>query len=241
MPLIKRFQSAWQRYTLSELLQLIGKNVYYYSTELFSGRLFKKADETSEFDDAYNTETEKIREVGSLEIESENVKHAKRYQPSPKDFTTEIIHALPIDFSQYAFLDFGAGKGRVLLIAAQLPFNSVIGIEFCKELSDVATDNINKFAPEKRKAERVECLYEDVTLYSLPEMPLVCYFYNPFNELIMQAVLDRLISSLKANPREIYIIYVDPKHRDIFDKNAYFDAFDESDFHITYRSHLQNS
>ena len=239
MRIVKRLYSAWNRHSLGTLLQLIAKNIFYYLKELLSGRLFMGSEEQkSEFDVAYGTDTEKIREVGSLDIASENARYAVRYQPSPQNFATEIIHALPIDYSQFTFIDFGAGKGRVLLIAAQLPFAAVIGIEFSQELCAVAIDNISKIAPNKRIAGRVECHYNDVTRYPLPDSPLVCYFYNPFDQLIMRAVVDKLASSLKDKPREIYIIYVHPEHRAIFDAVAYWDVIDESNLHVIYHTRL---
>lgn len=239
MRIVKRLYSAWRRHSLGTLLRLIAKNIFYYLKELLSGRLFGESeDQKSEFDGAYDTDTEKIREIGSLDIASQNARYAVRYQPSPQNFATEIIRALPIDYSQFVFIDFGAGKGRVLLIAAQLPFAAVIGIEFSQELCGIATDNISKFTPNQRIAERVECHYNDVTLYPLPESPLVCYFYNPFDQFIMRAVVDRLASSLKDKPREIYIIYVHPEHRAIFDAEAYWDVIDESNLHVIYHPSL---
>jgi len=239
MHIVRRLRSAWSRHSLGTLFRLAVKNIFYYLVELFSGRLFRESvDDASEFDVAYGTDTEKIREIGSLTIDSDNARHAVRYQPSPQALATAIIHALPIDFSQFIFLDFGAGKGRVLLIAAQLPFAAVIGIEFSQELCAVTADNISKAAPDKLIAGRVECHYDDVTCYPLPELPLVCYFYNPFDRSVMRAVVDRLASSLKNKPREIYIIYVHPEHRALFDGEAYWDVIDESKFYVIYHARL---
>lgn len=236
MRLIKRLKSAWQRHTLGSFFKLFSKNIGFYISELLSGRLIEKRREISEFDVGHDSDTDKIREIGSLDIESENVKHAKRYQPSPQEFATRIINSLPIDHREFFFLDFGAGKGRVLLIAAQLPFAAVIGIEFSKELCAVANDNINRMSPEKQIAARLECHYEDATRYLLPEVPLVCYFYNPFNQLIMHIVLGRLLSSLRDSPREIYIIYVEPKHRNVFDSEACFDVVEDDNSHVVYHT-----
>ena len=65
---------------------------------------------------------------------SGNALHAVAYEPSPYHITTKIIQKLSIDHTRFSFLDFGSGKGRVLLIACQLPFKSVIGIEFSQDL-----------------------------------------------------------------------------------------------------------
>lgn len=240
MRIVKRLQSAWSRNSVGGFLGLALKNISYYLAALFSGRLFRLAsNNVSEFDAVYGgTDTEKIREIGSLSIDSENARHAVRYQPSPQDLATEIISALPIDHSQFVFLDFGAGKGRVLLIAAQLPFASVIGIEFSKELCAVAMDNIDKIRGGRPNAGPIACYCEDVTQFPLPEVPLVCYFYNPFDHIIMRVVVDRLLASLKTKPREIYIVYVHPEHRVLFDEKDDWNIVQEGKFHVVYQACL---
>lgn len=235
MHMVKRFYIAWGRHSLGSFLKLVLKNIIYYQKHLFSGKLFKRTNEPSEFDLVHNSDTEKIREIGSLDIDSENACHAVRYQPSPYALATQLIYSLPIDYSQFTFIDFGAGKGRVILIAAQRPFDAVIGIEFSKELCQIANKNIGMIPPEQRVALKAECLFNDATQFQPPLAPLVCYFYNPFGEPIMRKVIDALESSLKKVPRELYVIYVHPEHRALFDSKTYFDVKEEDDFYIVYR------
>ncbi|RJR29484.1 MAG: class I SAM-dependent methyltransferase [Desulfobacteraceae bacterium] len=237
MGLFGRLASGWKRYSFFMFLRLVVKNFVYYSAELLSGRLIgKSTSSNSTFDLSYDTDTDTIREIGSLAIDSENARHGKRYQPSPQELTTSIISALQIDHRRFAFLDFGAGKGRVLLIAAEWPFAEVIGIEFSRELCSIAADNIRKFPDEKKQASRIECVFGEATTYALPEMPLVCYFYNPFDQVIMQAVMENLISSHSRNPRDILIVYVHPEHRSLFDRGGFWELLAESESHVVYRA-----
>ena len=235
--LANRIISAWKRHGGTGCFVLLGKNISHYLGELLSGRLFGKAEEVrSEYDEAHGTDTERIREVGSLHIESENARHAVRYQPSPSNLARQVIHGLNIAHSQFTFLDFGAGKGRVLLLAAELPFHDVTGIEFSLELCEIANSNIARLSSQKRLAAHVECQHADATAFALPETPLVCYFYNPFDAVIMQSVADRLSASLAAHPREIHVIYLHPEHRAIFEASGRWDVSDEGPFHIVYRA-----
>ncbi|GJL74571.1 class I SAM-dependent methyltransferase [Nitrosomonas sp.] len=239
MTIRKRLHSAWKRHSLSTILRLIVTNIVFYIRELFSGRLFNNAaEEKTQFDVIYRSDTDQIREVGSLDIESVNARYAVRYQPSPDSLVTEIIQSLPIDYSKFTFIDFGAGKGRVLLLAAQLPFAAVIGVEFSNELCKVASENISKIPPGKKSAREIACIYSDVADYPLPDTALVCYFYNPFAQPVMQTVLDKLTASLRHQQREIYIIYIDPKHRSLFDAAGYWDVTHESQFYIIYRANF---
>ena len=218
-------------------MSLVGKNAYHYGAEILSGRIFARPEpDLSVFDNAHGTDTEAIREIGSLNIDSDNARHAVRYQPSPEDLATQVINSLPIDHDRFSFVDFGAGKGRVLLIAAQLPFAAVIGIEFSPELCEVAAANINAMEPKNRKAAIVECAFGDATSYPLPATALVCYFYNPFGQVVMEAVASKLSSSLVESPREMYVVYLHPEHRALFDADDAWENVDGGEFHAIYRS-----
>jgi len=236
--LFKRLLSAWKRHGSNGFIRLIGVNVAHYFRKLSSGSFLVPANDYSEFDQMYGTDTESIREVGSLDIDSETSKHAVRYQPSPFDLARTIIHKLPVAHHDFTFIDFGSGKGRVLLIAAELPFSAVLGIEFSRELCDIANSNIKKSNANKN-AESVESIHADVTDYQLPDTPLVCYFYNPFGTTIMQSVVNKLTASYNAMKREIYVIYVHPEHRAIFDESGLWHVVMEGVFHVIYRIRSQ--
>lgn len=241
MGLLRRLRSAWQRHGALGFVRLVQHNIHHYAKELFSGRLFRPADvQESEFDDTLGTDTELIREIGSLEVHSDNARHAVRYQPSPHELATKIIHSLQIDHRRFSFVDFGAGKGRVLLIAAQLPFSAVLGVEFSQELCAIANANIDRQAPESLKAEQVECLHADVTAYELPDTPLVCYFYNPFDQVVMASVVERLLASFHERRRDVYVLYVHPEHRDLFDRSGAWESVDTGKFHMIYRARIDS-
>jgi len=232
MWILKRHVVAWKRHGTWKFIYLVSKNLRLYIEKLFSGDVLQSTTE-SEFDDDFGTDTEVIREIGSLDIAlSENALHAVAYEPSPYHITTKIIQELSIDHTHFSFIDFGSGKGRVLLIASQLPFKSVIGIEFSRELCKVAKDNIAKIPPSKCAASWVECVHTDVMEYRLPGNPLVCYFYNPFDQVIMEVVVGRLVESLREIPREIYVIYLNAKYRMLFDNSGLWDVISESDLDV---------
>ena len=227
--MLKRFVIAWKRHGARNFIYLIGKNLKYYIEELFSGRLLRSTNK-SKFDFEFGTDTDGIREIGSLDIAlSENNLHANYYEPSPYHVTTKIFQNLSIDHTRFSFLDFGSRKGRVLLLASQLPFLSVIGLEFSQELCEVAKSNIAKTAPSKCSASRIECIHTDVMKYRILDNPLVCYFANPFDQVIMEAVVDRLVESLRDIPRELYVIYLNPEHRILFDNSGLWDVISESE------------
>ena len=83
-----------------------------------------------------------MREIGTLDVvSSAAARYAVRYDPSNPEVVRGLISKLQIDYSRFSFIDFGSGKGRVLLVAAGFPFKEVIGVEFSRELHEVALKN----------------------------------------------------------------------------------------------------
>jgi len=57
---------------------------------------------------------------------------------------------LPHDVSSHSFVDYGSGKGRVLLVASDYAFKKIVGVEFSKVLNDVAVANIATYRSSKQ-------------------------------------------------------------------------------------------
>jgi SAM-dependent methyltransferase len=117
-----------------------------------------------------------------------------------------LLRRLDIDYADYAFVDFGSGKGRTLLLASELPFKRVTGVEFSGELNECAERNIS--LQRRRQAESVVSLHCDATEFELPPDNLVLYFFNPIKAEVLDKVLANLASSLEARPRKVIIIYL---------------------------------
>lgn len=108
------------------------------------------------------------------------------------------------------FVDFGCGKGRVLVAAASYPVRRVIGVELSEELADVARANIER-ARSKLKCQDVSVVTADVLTYDVPDDVTVAFFFDPFHGEIFSAVVNKLLASLARRPRELTILYMDPE------------------------------
>ncbi len=62
----------------------------------------------------------------------------------------------------------------------------------------------------------------DAVEFALPWACCVCYFCNPFDEEIMGQVLVNIEKSFLAFPREILIVYYNPKHGYLLDETPCF-------------------
>ena len=62
------------------------------------------------------------------------------------------------------------------------------------------------------------------------------YFFNPFSEVILQAVLQEIIGSWYENPRQIYLFFYYPKDEDVallsmYDEILFYDEIDCTDLY----------
>lgn len=77
------------------------------------------------FDLRYGTETIKWVDLASLNISPEGKNHGNPYKATKARPLRKLLRSLDLPKCE-TFVDFGAGKGRVLLIAAQYGFHKCI-------------------------------------------------------------------------------------------------------------------
>ncbi len=145
---------------------------------------------------------------------------ANAYSPVTRSTFFRMLREINIDHSRFVFIDFGCGKGKPLLLASQLPFKAIIGLEFVPSLAQTAQENVRNYRGP-RACYGIEVLFIDAAEYTIPNEPVICYFFDPFAPQVMAKVLDNIRRSLAAAPREIFILYLDPSHRDMMDNSAF--------------------
>lgn len=159
------------------------------------------------FDAERHVDTASWVRVPDLDAESPNLQHAVRYQPSSVEEYHLLMGKLPVEGQGFAFVDYGAGKGRVLLLAAERPFERIVGVEFSPSLVETARRNLGTLGAD---GGRVELVTMDATEFDPPEEPLVLYFFNPFGPPVLRPVLERVRESLARRPRHAYIVLTGP-------------------------------
>ena len=112
------------------------------------------------------------------------------------------------------FVDFGSGKGAVLLQAARYPFKRVVGVEIEPAHGEVAAANLAR-ADARRRTGEVELVTADVERFPAPDDLTIAYFYNPFGGEAFRRVVERLVESARRRPRRIRVIYRYPKHEGV--------------------------
>jgi hypothetical protein len=218
---------AWRRHGPTGLLWLIAYNVVYHIPRLF--RRINRQPSVDEFDQQHGTDTGGTRRIASLDVlDLPAAVYAAQYEPSGVELVNDELDKLNIDAAQFTFVDFGSGKGRVLLIAAERPFREVIGIEFSRELHEIAVRNIGRLPRHLTRGTRIRSINSDAAAVDLPKGNLVCYFNNPFGPPIFSEVAGRLIAHHRDHGCHILVVYVDPRHRDVFERCGVFRILDET-------------
>jgi hypothetical protein len=67
-----------------------------------------------------------------------------------------------------------------------------------------------RYGPERIDPARVELAVGDAEDFAFPREPLVVYLYNPFPGAVLERVVANLEASLREQPREAVIVYVNP-------------------------------
>jgi hypothetical protein len=133
------------------------------------------------------------------------------YYGTPPSMFLQALGRLEINFADFTFIDLGAGKGRVILLASDFPFQKVIGVEFSENLAAVANRNISQYHPHSRQCENVGCIPGDASEFSFPPGPLVIFMWNPFVGVVFDRMVANLQDSLRQEPREVYLLYLNPE------------------------------
>lgn len=178
----------------------------------------RKCNATYSFDEIHGTDTAGGITVENLQIDSANRKHGHPYEPMPMRSFERLLESVAVRHEDYVFLDFGSGKGRALLLASHYPFKKVIGVEYALDLHTVALKNIAQYRSPNRRCFDIEAVHVDAAEYAVPLEPAICFFFNPFDETIMRAVLTNFRKSLDAHPRDVKFIYYIPRHAHLFDE-----------------------
>ncbi len=108
------------------------------------------------------------------------------------------------------FVDFGCGKGRVVLDAAtRYRFKRVLGVELAPELCDIARHLVAQ-EQSRLRCREVTIVTADATEYQVPDDTTHVYLYNPFNGDSFKRFCANLVASLDRVPRYLRVIYVLP-------------------------------
>lgn len=129
------------------------------------------------------------------------------YEASEYEGLEQIFELAPLS-PEDTLVDFGCGMGRVLFYCNQRFFCKVKGIEYDKKIFDRLLDNAEfyhvRFGGQREKFTLLNMKAED---YEIAPEDTCFYFFNPFTDSILEAVLDRIVRSVEESPRRVTVVF----------------------------------
>jgi hypothetical protein len=130
------------------------------------------------------------------------------YRPLTEALFRSAIAAIRIDVAQFTFVDIGSGKGKVLFMAADLPFKRIVGIEYAAGLHEVAVRNVAGYRSQFQKCKAIVLAHADAMEYKLPDGPLVLFIFNALDQPTMRGLLNKLdLDAAAEQDRAIFLFY----------------------------------
>jgi len=138
--------------------------------------------------------------------------HRDRVSYTPSDWFTvrSALKALTVRPDD-VLIDFGCGKGRVVLMAARYPFKRVIGVDVSGALISIARRNVARNA-DRLRCKDIALIQADAADYEVPDDVTIAYFYKPFTGETFAKVVDQLLASLERRPRRLQVIFTPAGH-----------------------------
>jgi SAM-dependent methyltransferase len=169
------------------------------------------------FDKRHKTDTAVAVGVDDLNIsDKQTCRAAVSYISAPVKFERCIIGTLDIDYENFDFIDIGCGKGRVLMLASEKPFRSVIGVEISKELCSIAEKNLQIYRSLKQKCTKVQVYCMDARLFPIENENTIFHFYHPFQADVLKPILENIVSRFRGKGKKVFIVYIWMQLTDIF-------------------------
>ena len=134
----------------------------------------------------------------------------------------ETLPAVSGRIDAYSFVDVGAGKGRALLLAAELPFRKVIGVELSEELARIAQNNVTRWSQVARPKAKIRVVQGDAAKFRWPRTPLLVYLYNPFACSLVAQMAENAAAAAESSSRLVDLLYVNPTCTDTLTSQGLF-------------------
>ena len=172
----------------------------------------------------YKVNTIGIDRLKKLSVIGDNKAHASIYQAANYYLLEEAFNFLKEEKATVTVVDFGAGKGRVMAVAAYYGYPNIKGIEFAPAIAAMAqinVANIQSTFPDTS----FTIFKENAVKYSVEKEDNIFFFFNPFDEVVMLEVVKNILASLRTHPRKVFVVYINPLHKDIFQSAGFFEEY----------------
>lgn len=123
--------------------------------------------------------------------------------------------AAPLE--ETAFVDLGAGMGRAVLLAAEMPFRRAVGVELHPTLARIARGNLTLWRKAGRLRAPARVVEADAAEYLLPPGPVVLFLFNPFGAVVMRRLLRSIARQSAERGSGVDLLYVNNEQEGVLE------------------------
>ena len=124
--------------------------------------------------------------------------------------------------AETTFVDIGAGMGRAVLLASELGFERVVGVELHPALARIARRNLWLWRRGGRAISPARIVHGDALEMEWPAGATLFFLFNPFGAVVMRRLLRALAKGFAGRPGELDILYVNREQESVFEMEAGF-------------------
>jgi SAM-dependent methyltransferase len=124
----------------------------------------------------------------------------------------------PLD--EYTFIDLGAGMGRAVLLASELRFRAVIGVELHPTLARIGRKNTALWREAGRALAPMRMICRDAAELPLPAGHCVAFLFNPFGAPVLRRLLRSWGQALAQRAGQLDILYVNNEQESVLRHEA---------------------
>lgn len=163
----------------------------------------------------YQINTTAPAELPDLTILNGDISKSSRYEAVNFFILENLLQKIRSIDTITSFTDLGCGKGRALVVAAHFGFTYLKGVDFAKEVCEDAKQNMQKLK-QVYPGINYEIICGNVIDYIVEPGESVFFMFNPFDDETIKIFLEKVEASLQRHPRDIYFLYVSPRHIETF-------------------------
>ncbi|WP_316523109.1 RsmD family RNA methyltransferase [Neglectibacter sp. CSJ-5] len=164
--------------------------------------------------DYWNDYRYNVKTCGAVHFRSSRVINFD-YEPSSYSDLHKIF--AEISFTKDSHLiDYGCGKGRVLIMAALYGCSRITGIELRPDLCQIAKTNVSNVWARNNTNVTIQILEQDAIQYKIDPSINYFFFYNPFHMKVFIYVLKNIQQSVLLSPRNVQLIFFKPQKSTIW-------------------------
>ncbi len=193
--------SAWNR--LRNLMRALG---WFNTCALILGTVDDRWIKT--FDRRYRVRTSGFINLRETSFKAERLKDATQYGPTNGWAARRVLRDLKLPPTTH-FCDIGCGLGRICVLAAEMNYARVTGVELAPELCEAARVNVAHCRLSAAARATIQIVQADALDYCTTSDDDVFFMFRPFSGEFLTRMLDRIAGRASEQKKTLTLIYTE--------------------------------